>query len=800
LNLSDNSLDGNIPASIGNLVYLNYLNVSWNDFNDTSFPSELNQLVNLEIINLYRCYLTAIPPSIFEISTIKNLYAGYNQITSVPVALENLTNLVSLDLGTNLLGGVAPPQLFKLSNLVNLNLSQNEFTEIPDFITNMTWLNELNMWGNNLDDADMANVGNLVNLETLYLNSNQLTSITDEITSISSLRYLHLSSNQIQNSTIGNLAQLTELINLGLNGNLFTEFPPEIWNLTNLNYLDLSYNQITGEIPAEFSNLSLLGSLYLHRNQLMGNVPQELADLPNLYRLDLKDNNLEGLPVFNSSNAFQWIYAENNRLTFEDIESNLDVATTFTYAPQQEVGMGMDTVFALGEIITLSVSVGGDNNTYKWFKDDTEISTATAPNLTVQLDTQAKFGTYKLHITNTQVTDLELWSLPFELRQDNLLEQDSSALVAFYTALDGPNWANQGGWLTLPILNWSGVTLQDNRVVEIQMEGNRLKGQLPAEIGELSALKFLQLNNNELLGNVPSQILNLTELEQLHLQFNHLDGIPNLQTLSKLNILKLEHNKFVFEDIEPIKDIASVFTYAPQDSLDIGPDRIIGPGTNLYLETPTPSTNNFYYWTKDGSNVGGNLNPLELLSVDYNDSGIYTCTVVNSALLDLSLNLKPVHVVVQGPPQVVYSLDEPSTPRTVEIPFQVNPGGLATSVKIEYGVTMSYGLQKQWDQAPLQGTDFINASMVLTDLDPGQSYQYMITVTNNAGSDSSPDQTFFTQEYPALYNFSEYISLPQHSRNTQYNEVDYRLFGLPGSSDFPVGDLFPGELGEEWVA
>jgi len=800
LNISNNALNGNIPASVGNLINLNYLNFSWNNFTDASFPVELNQLSNLETLNLFSCNLTAVPMSVFELTNLKYLYLGYNQITSIPVALENLSLLESLNLGTNQLNGNAPPQLFKLANLVTLDLSRNGFTDVPTFITNMTWLVSLNMWGNSLDDADVTNFGNLTNLITLYLNDNLFTSIPDVLTSLTNIRYLYLSSNQITNNTLGNLENLVNLEKLSLNGNQLDKFPVPIFSLTKLKDLNLSYNQIDESIPASIASLPHLEGLYLHRNQIVGDVPQEVVNLSNLIHFTVQDNNLEGLPQLNSSNGFHEIKIENNYFTFEDIEPNLNVSINiFTYDPQKPVGDGLDTVLALGESISLNLSVGGTNNLYQWFKEELEISGATNSALNVNLNSSDDFGSYKLRITNTQATELELWSMPFNLTQENFLEQDSLALVAFYNALDGPNWANQGGWLTLPILNWSGISLQDNRVVEIQMENNRLKGQLPVELGELNALKFLQLNNNEILGSVPIQILNLTELEQLQLHFNNLEGIPDLHDLSKLNILKLEQNKFTFQDLEPNIGATTIFTYAPQDSLDIGPERLISLGNHFLLETPTPSANNSYYWYKDGNTVGGNSNPFDITSINYNDAGVYTCEVVNSAITDLSLHLKPVQVTVTGAPAVVYKLDEPSTPRTVEIPFQVNPGGLPTDITINYGVTNQYGMQAHWDKEPLQGTEFLDVSMLLTDLQPDQSYQYQIIAQNDSGTGSSPDQTFYTKPYPDSYTINTHLNIPSFANKEDYKSSDYRLFGVPGSNDILVSEFFSGKLDEDWV-
>lgn len=800
LDVAGNTLSGNIPGSIGNLINLNYLNVSWNDYTDASFPGELNQLVNLEILNLYRCNLSAIPMSVFELTKLTGLYLGYNQITSVPVELENLSLLQTLYLGTNQLGGVAPPQLFKLSNLTSLDLSQNGFTEIPDFITNMTWLTYLNMSGNSLDDLDMANIGNLTNLETLYLTNNLLTSITDEITSISSLRNLYLSSNQIPNSAMGNLAQLSELVFLGLSGNLLNAFPSEIWTFSNLRLLDLGFNHIYGEIPADFSSLPNLETLYLNSNFLTGNVPQEIADLSKLVRLNIDDNELEGLPIFNTTNGFQWIYANNNRLTFEDIVPNLGVAPIFTYSPQDEVGSGMDTVLTMGESITLNVDVGGADNLYQWFKDEMELTGEKGNSLVVQMDMPQKFGTYKVRITNSQATDLTLWSKPFNLTQDNLIEQDSLALVAMYNLLNGNNWNRKNGWLSSPLSNWEGVVVENNRVVELNLSANNLIGGLPVQIGDLTALKVLQLNNNSLSGWIPDEILNCSQLESVYLQVNQLDSLPDFHALSHLKILNIEENNFLFEDIEPNMGAAgTVFTYAPQDSIQLNPNWFGRYGDELVIEVPTKSPNNSYQWFKNGNNLGQNVNPLILGFLSDLDMGYYTCLITNTLVPGLTLQTTLSRVKIEDAPFVQYRTDFPTLPRSAIIQFDVKPNGLPTSISINYGKTTALGQHLNLVGPTFQDNDVIAAEIFVPDLDPDQDYHYTITGSNSAGSFTTTDRIFRTQSYPAFYTFSDHVNLPEHGKASDYEVYDYRLFGLPGSSDFPVGDLFDGKIDEDWV-
>ncbi|KAF8041651.1 hypothetical protein BT93_A0293 [Corymbia citriodora subsp. variegata] len=81
-------------------------------------------------------------------------------------------------------------------------------------------------------------------------------------------------------------------------------------------------------------------------------------------------------------------------------------------------------------------------------------------------------------------------------------------------------------------------------LTNLQIDGNKIAGRIPPELGKLSQLRVLNLHSNELTGKIPDELGNLGELLSLNLSNNHLAGdIPiSLGNLTKLNYLDLSKN------------------------------------------------------------------------------------------------------------------------------------------------------------------------------------------------------------------------------------------------------------------
>ena len=96
-------------------------------------------------------------------------------------------------------------------------------------------------------------------------------------------------------------------------------------------------------------------------------------------------------------------------------------------------------------------------------------------------------------------------------------------MAAFYEGTNGPNWTRQDGWSSTAALGtWEGVSTDDEgRVVELNLVGYGLSGELPPELGNLSNLKRLHLGINQLSGCMPAALE-----DQLDQRESDLGGLP----------------------------------------------------------------------------------------------------------------------------------------------------------------------------------------------------------------------------------------------------------------------------------
>lgn len=630
---------------------------------------QMGRLVSLDLSNnRLICRLPKFEPGQMQGLNYFNLSKN-REIGEIPLEIKWLINLAFLDMSETVLSGEIPSEIGLLNQLYSINLSSCGLTgQIPPEIGSLKNMSEVRLSHNKLSGQIPTEIGNLKELFRLELNNNQLTgNIPHQISPLTRLSYLNLSHNLMTG-----------------------EIPTEIVKLTKLSSLFLNNNQFSGDVPAELANLDLL-ELWLSFNNFTGAIPTPSAAWKNLFRVELRNNRFTHLPNLTGSSFFVRVSAENNRFEFDDIEPNMGIRT-FTYSPQDSIGVAENATVALGDTLTLTAIVGGSQNTYQWFKNNVVLSGQTNDTLTVFPVSHSDAGVYHVTVKNVLATALTLVGRPTTISVDNSVSAaDSLALVALYNATGGPNWTNNTNWLNGPVATWFGVSISAERVSKLELKSNQLTGKIPPEIGQLLGLTRLDLNDNSFKGEIPSQIGALTNLTYLDLSGNLLTLLPpDIGQLSALEILLLFGNQFTslpseivqlsqltflvlhdnqltdfpdlsslpllglsveenhleFDDLEPNVGTTN-FTYAPQDSVGIKQDTSVTVGSSLTISVVVGGANNLYQWLKDGTEItDATESSYTIDSVDDSDAGAYTCKISNSVATDLTLYIRPIDVTL----------------------------------------------------------------------------------------------------------------------------------------------------------
>ena len=544
LNLVQNTLAGPIPPELGRLTHLRELLLGGNALSG-SIPPQLGGLEQLTMLHLYENRLSGpIPPELGELRNLRGLSLASNRLSgSIPMELGRLANLRWLNLQINRLTGAIPPTLGRLGKLEFINLAHNDFVDAEPEDSGLPGQTEDNDVGpepalpalaGGHDSALPDRISPSIN-PGLLTDRAILLAARDALAGAASLNWsdstpldfwdgvvlggeparvtaLHLPERGLSGGIPPALGGLDRLATLRLHRNQLTgPIPPELGRLTELRELALGSNALSGPIPPQLGNSGQLALLHLRRNQLTGPIPPELAGLTKLRTLAIDSNALSGLvprELAKLSNLEELRLA-GNRL---DLPPEL-AAFHEPSASNPDRGLAADATM--------------------------------------------------------QRAGLDLFCLDADAQTEGVAG-DCAALLAARDVLAGEytlNWNR-----TTPIGAWQGVAVGGapprvfavnlsregltgsipaelgrlEKLVWLDLDGNALTGPIPAELGTLANLRRLTLDGNVLTGSIPPELGNLSSLEELRLAGNRLTGpVPSeLAALDDLSVLRLGGNEF----------------------------------------------------------------------------------------------------------------------------------------------------------------------------------------------------------------------------------------------------------------
>ncbi len=508
---------------------------------------------------------------------------------------------------------------------------------------------ELNLENNDLQGNIPSTISNLSSLESLNLSNNTLTGeIPASLGALIELTYLSLHHNNLSGTlspSLGSLSNLT-FMDLSHNGTIGGPIPIAFCNLANLTTLNLSNNQLSGGIPKQLGILTQLIRLDLNNNELVGVIPSQLASLTQLEFLGLKSNMLSGvIPFFvGESSTLETFVFEDNNFIFSDFETKHPnyvqyVNTAYQYQPQAKVDMEEIKTVTVGNNIALTTMLSSANNSYQWYKNNVLVPGATSREYVIENATLEDAGIYHFIATNSVIGVLTLIrnAITLDVKDVcNVSTTERLALIDFFNATGGGSWKNtiegNQSWsiddVNSKVCDWFGVVVQDNKVVELNLNGNDLSGILPDVFANLPSLKKINVNTNSLSGNVPSSIA----------------ALSNLETLA------IENNGYVFKDFETEFNTYSAlnFSYHPQEDVDAFTEESINFGSSITLtSSDLTSANNQYQWFRYGLPIeGATSKDLVITNATSENSGMYFFTATNTTVTGLTLTRKPISVNV----------------------------------------------------------------------------------------------------------------------------------------------------------
>uniref|UniRef100_A0ACD5ZVK2 Uncharacterized protein n=1 Tax=Avena sativa TaxID=4498 RepID=A0ACD5ZVK2_AVESA len=390
-----------------------------------------------------------------------------------------------IDLGGAGIRGALPDWIWNFSSsITSLNVSTNSITgKLPASLEQSNMLTILIMRGNQLEGSipDLP-----TSIQVLDLSYNNFSGSLPQSFGNKELYYLSLSHNFISGVVTTDLCDMISVELIDLSNNKISGELPNCWHKNSELYaIDFSSNNFWGEIPSTMGSLRSLMSLHLSKNSFSGMLPTSLQSCNMLKFLDLAENNFSGsIPKWVGDNLHSLILVSLGSNEFSgEIPEELSQLPALQYLDLSNNKLSGPVPRFLGNLTALHL---------------VDLDWRTSPFL--QFKVYGVGGAYFSVYTDTLEAMYKGQRLIFE---------------KYLYLLKG-----------------------------IDLSENQLTGEIPYEIGSLSAVLILNLSRNCIGGSIPDELGGITNLEALDLSWNDLSGrIPHsLASLSYLSYLNLSYN------------------------------------------------------------------------------------------------------------------------------------------------------------------------------------------------------------------------------------------------------------------
>ncbi|CAO2150233.1 unnamed protein product [Urochloa humidicola] len=330
------------------------------------------------------------------------------------------------------------------------------------------------------------------------------------------------------------------------------ELSPYLSNLTFLSLLNLTNTSLIGEIPAELGKLHRLKYLLLNQNYLIGSIPSVLSNLTSLTTLKLSYCNLTGnIPKeLGMLRDLTYLNLGSNKLSgpIQTSLLNLSKLSFLSLGANQLSGSVPARFGNFPAMNRLYLSLNNLDGNLDFLS-----SLSNCRQLQILDIWHNNFtGTIPDHVGNLS-TEL-FW---FTAGHNKLTGQFPSTLSNLSSLY----------WIYLPDNLLTGalpeaITVMQN-LGRLDISANDMSGPIPTQIGMLKSLNRLYLDRNKFSGPIPDSIQNLSRLEYIWLSYNKFNStIPaSLFQLDKLVGLNLSCNSLTGalpSDVSGLKQASSI--------------------------------------------------------------------------------------------------------------------------------------------------------------------------------------------------------------------------------------------------
>ncbi|PRP89419.1 putative leucine-rich repeat receptor-like protein kinase [Planoprotostelium fungivorum] len=556
---------------------------------------------------------------------------------------SSFTNLTSLDVSLNDLGGRLPDGLSTLSSLSYLNVSFNQFYGVIPNLTQSYNLTSFDAGGNELNgslDAFLMLLPSSV--QSLLLSSNGISgSISSRILRLSNIQIIDLSQNQLSGSVV-DLSALLHLRVLKLSYNSISSLGP-IYN-ESLTSLHLDWNRLLVPLSS-FTHYGNLQTLHVSNCGLTGSM-DGLQQLTSLRSLDVSLNRLSGyLPNFSGVEGLTYLNVSETyvRGYLNSLSSNSNLLTldafrcslTGSLLPLQNLsliqhldlghnlmkGILPEFLGNLSSLVYISLSynnfqgpisssllqhldLSGNllsgslpllwGRSLQYIGCKTNQLTGTFPEdffdigpqlRQIVMGSNAFSGEISANISKLSGLQVTFWEILTYLRTTNFFTGNIPEFPASIQYVD----------LSQNLFSGEVPTFLCNypQLYHFDISINNAESTIPPCLGGVATLTHLDLSYNYILGSIPDTFSQLTQMNYLNLGSNYLQGdIQSLLNMSLLQVLDVSYNGLsgsLTDDVANLLQINTILFTSNQFTGDI-PQTLLAIPT---LQTLSIANNGF---------------------------------------------------------------------------------------------------------------------------------------------------------------------------------------------------------------